>query len=89
MARYDSLMYSAVIDADDNTAEGFRRNMILMVLDDQGSDTRDIIVALAYHRRQAEKQGIDMDKIFKEMADIASTEDKYGWGSMRELFLNH
>ncbi len=89
MAQNDSLMYSAVIDADRNTPDGFRKNMILFVIDDQGKDTRDSIVSLTHYREEAEKHGIDLDSIFKEMAAISSTRDKFGWGTTRDLFLNH
>ncbi len=88
MDQNDSLMYSAVIDADINTPEGFRKHMILEVLRDQGKDPRDAIVALTDYRKQAERRGIDVDSIFEEMARIASTRDKYGWGTTRDLFMN-
>ena len=81
----DSLMWSAVIDYDLETEEGFRRNMLLFVLADQGKDSRDAIVALSHYRNQGEKRGYDVDGIFKQMAQLASDNDKYGWGSTREL----
>ena len=83
-----SLMYSAVIDADIETQEGFRRNLILFVIEDQGKDTRDAIVALAHHRECGEQLGFDVDSIFEEVAQLASDRDKYGWGSTRDLLLN-
>ena len=89
MDRNSSLMYSAVIDGDYETVEGFRKHMILMVIEDQGKDTRDAMVALAHYRRDGEEFGFDVDGIFREMADIADTRDKYGWGSTRNLVLNH
>ena len=89
MDQNDSLMYSAVIDAGYETPEGFRKNMILVVIEDQGKDTRDAIVRLAHCRSDAEKRGIDVNSIFREMAAIANTRDKYGWGTTRDLFLNH
>lgn len=89
MDRNDSLMYSAVIDADYNTPDGFRKHMLLIVIEDQGKDTRDTIVELAHHRKAAEARGIDVDTIFKEMAAIASTRNKYGWATTRDLFLEH
>jgi hypothetical protein len=89
METNDSLMYSAVIDADYNTPDGFRKHMMLMVIEDQGKDTRDAIVGLAHHRKAAEERGINVDAIFKEMAALASARDKFGWGTTRDLFLKH
>ncbi len=89
MGQNDSLMYSAVIDVDQNSPEGFRKKMILVVIEDQGKDSRDAMVALAHYRKDAEKRGINVDSIFKEMADIASTHDKHGWGTTRDLFLKY
>jgi len=89
MDQNDSLMHSAVLDADYDSPGGFRKIMIVFVIEDQGKDTRDAIVALAHYRRDAEERGIDVDSIFKEMAAIASTRDKYGWGTTQKLFLNH
>ena len=89
MGTNDSLMYSAVIDADFDTQEGFRKNMLLVVIEDQGKDTRDAIVALAHYRERGEELGFDVDSIFMQMAQIASDRDKYGWRSTRDLFLNH
>ena len=87
LEKNDSLMYSAVIDADFETQEGFRRNMILFAIEDQGKDTRDAIVALAHYRKRGEQLGFDVDSIFKEIAQLASDRDKYGWGSTRDLLL--
>jgi hypothetical protein len=84
-----SLIYSAVLDVDRSTTEGFRKHMILFVIEDQGKDTRDAIVTLDHYRKDAEKHGIDVDSIFQEMAKIASTRDKYGWGTTRSLLLKH
>jgi hypothetical protein len=88
MEKNESLMYSAVIEADLETLEGFRRNMILFVIADQGKDTRDAIVALGQYRELGQKHGYDVDAIFKKLASVASDHDKYGWGSTRDLLRN-
>ena len=85
MERNDSLMYSAVISANLETPEGFRRNMILFVIEDQGKDTRDAILALQRYRELGQTHGYDVDAIFKQLARIANDHDKYGWGSTRDL----
>jgi len=89
MDKRDSLMYSALLDADRSSPEGFRKHMILFVIEDQGKDTRDAIVTLDHYRKDAEGHGINVDSIFKEMAEIASTRDKYGWGTTRSLLLTY
>lgn len=86
MAGYGSLMYSAVLPDDPDPLDRFRRKLILMVIDDQGQDPRDAIVALGQYRKDGEKLGIDVDAVFREMAALASTVDKYGWGSTQALF---
>lgn len=89
MGENDSLMYSAVIDADYNSPDGFRKYLILFVIKDQGKDTRDAIVTLTHYRQDGEQRGIDVNEIFREAAGMASTKDKYGWGSTRDLLLNY
>ena len=89
LANYDALLWSAVIDADINTQDGFRKHMILFVLHDQGKDTRDAMLALETYFAEAEKMKIDARSIFKEMALLYSTNDKFGWGSTRDLFLRY
>ena len=83
----DSLMYSAVIRANLDTLDGFRRNMILFLIEDQGKDTRDAIVKLGHYRELGQKHGYDVDAIFEQLASIANSHDKYGWGSTRDLLL--
>ena len=85
MEKNESLIYSAVITDNIETVGGFRRNMILFVIADQGKDTRDAIVALEHYRELGQKRGYDVDAIYEKLASIASDHDKYGWGSTREL----
>ena len=87
LAKNDSLLYSAVLETDPETPEGFRKTLLLFVLEDQGKDTRDAILTLAAYREQGETLGLDVDGLFREMAELASTRNKYGWGSTRDLFL--
>lgn len=89
MNEYQALIYAATIKADPSTYDGFRRAMILFVIKDQGKDTRDAILELSAYHAKAKNQGIDVGTIFKDMADIASTRDKFGWGTTRDLFLKY
>lgn len=87
MHQNDDLMYATVLDADRNTPNGFRKYMILIVIDDQGKDTSDAVLSLGHSYTRAEKQGVNVGSIFIEMAAISSTDDKFGWRSPRDLFL--
>lgn len=87
MDKNDSLMYSAVMDANIETYEGFRKKMLLFVIEDQGKDTRDAIVTLGYYRKRGEDLGFDVDSVFRQTAELASERDKHGWGSTRDLLL--
>ena len=89
MYENQALMYSAIIKTNPSTYDGFRRTMILFVIKDQGTDIRDAILELSAYHAKAENQGIDVRTIFKDMADIASTRDKFGWGTTRDLFLKY
>ncbi|MCF6221860.1 MAG: hypothetical protein L3J65_12180 [Robiginitomaculum sp.] len=89
MYQNDALMYAASIVADRNTSGGFRKYMILFVIADQGKDTRDAMLALESYHVDAEVLGFDVSAIFKEMTEIASRQDKFGWGSTRDLFLKY
>jgi hypothetical protein len=68
-------------------ATAFRRELIHMSALDQGSDTRDMIVALDDVCRRARAQGVDIDPILREVAGMSSTEDRMGMGSSREILL--
>ncbi|MEP3890393.1 MAG: hypothetical protein ABJN69_07985 [Hellea sp.] len=89
MYKNDALIYSAVLKADPNTPDGLRKHMILFVIDDQGKDTRDALLALSAYHASGTAKGIDVISIFQEMADIASRRDKFGWGTTRDLFLKY
>lgn len=87
MYRQEALIWSSRIEEDRDTPDGFRKHMIFFVLMDQGKDTRDALLALQQNQINANKAGINTDAIFKEMAELASTKDKFGWGSTRDLLL--
>jgi hypothetical protein len=89
MASKSYLMQSAVLKDDMGTASGFRKALILFVIQDQGADTRDAILALRSIWDHGKKHGFDIDVLFREMAGLSSDEDKYGMGSTRDLFNNY
>jgi hypothetical protein len=69
------------------TAEGFRWQLLHMSAVDQGSDTRDELLALRDTCQEARDAGVDLRPILREVAELSSREDKYGMGSMRDILL--
>ncbi|UUU36077.1 hypothetical protein JIX56_43075 [Streptomyces sp. CA-210063] len=69
------------------TPEGFRLRLLHLSAVDQGSDTRDELLALGDLCEQAREAGIDLGPLLREAADLSSREDKYGMGSMRDILL--
>ncbi|MFE7842298.1 hypothetical protein ACFU53_41445 [Streptomyces sp. NPDC057474] len=69
------------------TPEGFRLRLLHMSAVDQGSDTRDELLALRDLREDARQAGVDIGPFLREAAELSSREDKYGMGSMRDLLL--
>ena len=85
-----SLMWSAIIDAVPTTEAGFRRRMILFILEDQGRDFRDAIVELTELSETGREAGLDVFRIRQELGQLASDRNKFGtYGeSTRELIMN-
>jgi hypothetical protein len=87
--RYTSFRWAAHLPREWDTAEEFRAHLIHLSARDQGSDTRDEILALGDLCDRALRLGIDTDPILDEAAAISSDEDRYGMGSMRRVILAH
>ncbi|MFJ8114069.1 hypothetical protein [Streptomyces sp. NPDC096132] len=68
-----------------HTPEGFRQQLLHLSARDQGSDTRDELVELHDLCTQARQAGVDIGPLLLEVAELSSTEDKYGMGSLRTL----
>jgi hypothetical protein len=68
-------------------AEIFRRDLVHLSALDQGDDARDMIVAIDFLCREARAEGIDVDPILREVAEMSSTENRMGMGSSREILL--
>jgi hypothetical protein len=65
----------------------FRRDLVHLSALDQGGDARDMIVAIDFLCREARAEGIDVDPILREVAEMSSTENRMGMGSSREILL--
>jgi hypothetical protein len=85
--RYTSFRWAAHLPREWDTAEEFRAHLIHLSACDQGSDTRDEILALRDLCDRALGLGIDTGPILDEVAAMSSDEDRYGMGSMRRVIL--
>ena len=81
--RYTSFRWAAHLPREWDTTEEFRAHLIHLSARDQGSDTRDEILALNDLCDRALGLGIDTGPILDEVAAMSSDEDRYGMGSMR------
>jgi hypothetical protein len=84
--RYPSFRWAANLPREWDTAADFRARLILMSAHDQGADTRDEILALQDLCEHARQAGIATGPILAEVAAMSSTVDRYGMGSMRDVF---
>jgi hypothetical protein len=87
--RYPSFRWAAHLPRDWDTAEEFRARVVHLSARDQGTDTRDEILALQDLRDQAQRAGIEADPVLDEVAAMSSDVDRYGMGSMRRVILDY
>ncbi|QFR02347.1 hypothetical protein F9278_03125 [Streptomyces phaeolivaceus] len=69
------------------TPDGFRLRLPHLSAVDQGSDTRDELLALRDLCEDARRAGIDLGPLLREAAALSSRVDKYGMGSTRDILL--
>jgi hypothetical protein len=69
------------------TPDGVRSALLLLSVRDQGADTRDEILVLRAVCDEGRAAGVDVDPILREVAAMSSDVDRYGMGSIRQLFL--
>ncbi|WP_105968988.1 hypothetical protein [Streptomyces geranii] len=85
-SRYTNFRWAVHLPVEP-TPEGFRWRLLHMSAVDQGNDTRDELLALRDLCADARTAGIDLGPILREVAELSSREDKFGWGSMRDILL--
>ncbi len=83
--KHRSFAWAATLPFTPMTAERFRDHLTLFSIADQGSDTRDAILALQGLCEMA--KGFDAQPALREAAELSSDVDKYGMGSTRSLIL--
>ncbi|MFI5891446.1 hypothetical protein ACIA5D_15185 [Actinoplanes sp. NPDC051513] len=69
------------------SAAEFRRRLILVSARDQHQDPRDELMMIWWLCDHARAQGIDVEPVLREVADMSSRVDHYDFGSMRDLIL--
>ncbi|WP_344442847.1 hypothetical protein [Kitasatospora nipponensis] len=67
------------------TPRGFRQRLLEMSVEDQGPDTRDMMVALNHLCGQAGDAGVNIRPLLREVAELSSDVDKYAMGSTRGI----
>ncbi|MFJ9784743.1 hypothetical protein ACIRSS_34585 [Amycolatopsis sp. NPDC101161] len=73
--------------AADLPRASFRTRLLHLSARDHGRDTRDEILTLNDLCAQARAADVDIRPLLREVAELSSTVDKYGMGSMRDLLL--
>lgn len=70
-----------------STPQGFRQRLLELSVEDQGRDTRDMMVDLNGLCGQARDAGVDIRPLLLGVAELSSDVDKYGMGSTRNILL--
>ena len=82
-ARHSAFAWAATVNDAPHTEAGFRQQLLLLSLKDQGRDARDEILQLRWLCGEARNAGVAIDAILREVAALSSDVDKYRMGSMR------
>ncbi len=84
LARCDSFRWATSLPFTP-TAEGFTRRLLELSVQDQGGDTRDMMVDLNDLCAQARDAGVDIRPLLLDAAALSSDVDRYGMGSTRGI----
>lgn len=87
--QYDGVNWLTDITEKIETYETFKANLIWFAILDQGKDTRDAILSLRSLIEKGNALDYPVKTLLQEVSELASQEDKYGWGSTRNLILNN
>jgi hypothetical protein len=70
------------------TRTGLHAHLVLLSIQDQGKDPRDVMMAIDVMISTATKCGLDIQPQLVEVAEISSSRNRYGMGSMKEIMLS-
>ncbi|MEV4508619.1 hypothetical protein AB0K00_06635 [Dactylosporangium sp. NPDC049525] len=87
--RHRHFRWAAHLPRDWDNAAELRARLVHLSARDQGSDTRDEILALQDLCDRARRSGIDAGPVLDEVAAMSSDLDRYGMGSMRDVILRY
>ncbi|MEP4078290.1 hypothetical protein [Haloferula sp.] len=88
LADNGSFAWAMVVPGSGDPGITFRDSVLLVVMDDT-CDTRDAIIGIGALVDQARAKGVDYGPIMRQIAKVAGTRDRYGFGSMRTIIENH
>ncbi|MFD4600298.1 hypothetical protein ACFWPQ_19995 [Streptomyces sp. NPDC058464] len=86
LQRYHSFTWATTLPFEP-TPRGFRQRLLEISVEDQGRDTRDMMVDLHGLCGDAHDAGVDIRPLLLEVAELSSEADKYGMGSTRDILL--
>lgn len=86
-SEYRAFEWAASLPASPTTEDGFRQQLLLFSLKDQGPDSRDALLMLQHLCRRAREGGVSTMPILRKVAELSSDVNKYGMGSTREMLL--
>lgn len=84
---YPSFRWAAHLPRQWESATEFRRRLVHTSAVDQGSDPRDELMTIWSLCNRARARGIEVEPVLREVADLSSDVDLYGFGSMRMLIM--
>jgi len=82
---FRSFAWAATPKAAPPTRAGFRAHLLLLSIQDQGDDPRDTLMSIEHLRSAALHSGVDIGPLMQETAELSSSIDRYGMGSMKEM----
>jgi hypothetical protein len=84
---YGAFAWAATLPGPRATPEGLRLRLLHFSVKDQDRDPRDATLWLDAIVGDARKGGVDLREVLAEVAELSSTEDRYGWGPTRDWLL--
>lgn len=86
-SQYRAFAWAACLPSDPTSADGFREQLLLFSLKDQGLDSRDAILVLEHLCREAKAGEVDAAPILQEVAELSSEVNRFKMGSTKAMLL--
>ena len=88
LADNESFAWAMALPVSGDLEMAFRGSVLLVVIDDK-IDTRDTITRIGSLVEEARANGVEYRPIMRQIAKVAGTTDRYGFGSMRTIIKRH